>query len=78
MELKTPFDYLPGPSGDSYYRSVFGDSMPDGMSNEEFEQRFCFDRDGNPRSYETIQELLDEWNYHSCEQSYIENGWLDR
>ena len=48
MELKTPFDYLPDPSGDSYFRKIFGDAIPNGMNDGEFVQKFGYDEDGNP------------------------------
>jgi|AACY02.8.fsa_nt_gi 2-succinyl-6-hydroxy-2,4-cyclohexadiene-1-carboxylate synthase len=64
MELKTPFDYLPDPSGDSYFRRIF--DIPDGMNDGEFVTKFGYDEDGNPRNYEDMKEAVDEYNAREC------------
>ena len=77
MELKTPFDYLPDPSGDSYFRKIFGDAIPNGMNDGEFVHKFGYDEDGNPLPFEKMKEAVDEYNARECvKQAFFKK--LDR
>jgi hypothetical protein len=42
--------------------------VPDGMSVETFVQKFGYDENGNARTFEEVEEAVNEYHARRCEQ----------